>query len=115
MAFHFFYTYGRFANEDLNWFWKACYFEYGYADLGIKSVDRNRIIIERKGSIPVPIRLEITYDDNTLEKIYRNLNVWKNGITEYPVEPKTGKTIRKVTLGDTLTPDADNSDNIYQR
>jgi hypothetical protein len=111
--YDFFYTYDRFANEDLNWFWKACYFEYGYADLGIKSVDRNRIIIERKGSIPVPIRLEITYDDNTLEKIYRNLNIWRNGITEYPVELKTGKTIRKVTLGDTLTPDADISDNTY--
>jgi hypothetical protein len=113
--YDFFYTFSMFAGEDINWFWKACYFDYGYADLGIKSVDRNRILIERKGSIPVSIRLEITYDDNTQEKIYRNLNIWKTGITEYPIDLKTGKNIRKIILGDKLTPDADNSDNVYQR
>jgi len=112
--YDFFYTFNRFAGGDINWFWKACYFDYGYADLAIKSVDRNRVIIERKGSIPVSIRLEITYDDNSQEKIYRNLNVWRTGATEYSVELKSGKIIRKVTLGDTLIPDADNSDNVYQ-
>jgi hypothetical protein len=113
--YDFFNTFSRFASEDINWFWKACYFEYGYADLGIKSVDRNRIIIEKKGSIPVPIRLEITYDDNSQEKIYRNLDIWKTGITDYSVKLKSGKNIKKIILGDKLTPDADNSDNVYQR
>jgi hypothetical protein len=113
--YDFFNTFSRVAGEDLNWFWKACYLDYGYADLGIKSVDNNKIIIERKGSIPVSIRLEITYDDNSQEKIYRNLNIWKTGITEYPVELKTGKNIQKIILGDSLTPDADNSDNVYQK
>ncbi len=113
--YDFFNTFSRFAGGNIDWFWKACYFEYGYADLGIKSADRNRIMIERKGSIPVPIRLEITYDDNSQEKIYRNLDIWKTGMTEYPIKLKTRKNIRKVTLGDKLTPDTDNSDNIYQR
>jgi hypothetical protein len=110
--YDFFYTFSRFASEDINWFWKACYFDYGYADLGIKSINRNRIIIERKGSIPVSIRLEITYDDNSQETIYRNLNVWKSGLKEYPIELKAGKNIRRILLGDKLTPDADNSDNV---
>jgi hypothetical protein len=113
--YDFFYTFGRFANEDLNWFWKACYFDYGYADLGIKSVDKNKIIIERKGNIPVSIRLEITYDDNSQEKIYRNLIIWKKGITEYPVKLKTKKAVKKIVLGDKLTPDIDNSNNVYQK
>jgi hypothetical protein len=113
--YDFFYTFSRFAGEDINWFWKACYFEYGYADLGIKYVDRNRIIIEKKGNIPVSIRLEITYDDNSKEKIYRNLNIWKTGITEYPVKLKTRKDIQKIILGNTLIPDVDNSNNVYQR
>jgi hypothetical protein len=113
--YDFFYTFSRFSRDDINWFWKACYFDYGYADLAIKSVDKNKIIIERKGNIPVSIRLEITYDDNSQEKIYRNLNVWKTGLIEYPIELKTGKNIRRILLGDKLTPDADNSDNVYQR
>jgi len=113
--YDFFNTFSRFAPEDINWFWKACYFDYGYADLAIKSVDRNKIIIERKGNIPVSIRLEITYNDNSQEKIYRNLNIWKTGATEYPVKLKTKKAVKKVILGDKLIPDADNSDNVYQR
>lgn len=113
--YDFFNTFNRFTGGNIDWFWKACYFEYGYADLGIKSVGRNRIVIERKGNIPVPIRLEITYDDNSQEKIYRNLNVWKTGITDYSVKHKSGKNIKKIILGDKLTPDADNSDNVYQR
>lgn len=113
--YDFFNTFSRFASEDINWFWKACYLDYGYADLGIKSVDRNRIIIERKGSIPVSIRLEITYDDNSQEKIYRNLSIWKTGITEYPVKLKTRKAVKKIVLGDILIPDIDNSNNVYQR
>jgi hypothetical protein len=111
----FFNTFSRFAGGNIDWFWKACYFEYGYADLGIKSVDRNKINIERKGTIPVPIRLEITYDDNSQEKVYRNLDIWKTGITQFPVELKTGKNIKRIILDDKLTPDADNSDNVYQK
>jgi hypothetical protein len=113
--YDFVYTFNRFAGDDINWFWKACYFDYGYADLAIKSVERNRIIIQRKGSIPIPIRLEITYDDNSMEKIYRNLNIWKTGIIEYPVKLKTRKAVKKIILGDKLIPDVDNSNNVYQR
>ncbi|MDD5508521.1 MAG: hypothetical protein PHD25_09395 [Bacteroidales bacterium] len=64
--------------------------------------------------ILVPVRLEITYDDHSQEKIYRNLDIWKTGIREYPIELKTGKNIQKIILGDKLTPDADTSDNVYQ-
>jgi hypothetical protein len=113
--YDFFYTFSRFSGDDINWFWKACYFDYGYADLAIKSVDKNKIIIERKGNIPVSIRLEITYDDNSQEKIYRNLNIWKTGITEYSVKLKTKKAVKKVIIGDKLIPDVDNSNNVYQR
>lgn len=113
--YDFFNTFNRFTGGNIDWFWKACYFEYGYADLGIKYVGRNRIIIERKGNIPVPVRLEITRDDNSQEKIYRNLDIWKTGITEYPVKLRKGKNIQKIILGDKFTPDADNSDNFYQK
>ncbi len=111
----FFNTFNRFAGGNINWFWNACYFEYGYADLGIKSFGRNKIIIERKGNIPVPIRLEIIFDDNSKEKIYRNLDIWEAGITEHPIGLKKGKHIQKIILGDKLTPDVDNSDNVYPK
>jgi hypothetical protein len=27
--YDFFYTFSRFARDDINWFWEACYFDYG--------------------------------------------------------------------------------------
>ncbi len=113
--YDFFYTFNKYAGSDINWFWKACYFEYGYADLSIKSVDRSEVIIERKGNIPVSIKLEITYDDNSKESIYKNLSVWETGRTEYLVTLKSNKPIRKITLGDRFTPDIDLTNNAYQK
>jgi hypothetical protein len=111
----FIYAFNKFAYEDINWFWKACYFEYGYIDLGIKSVEKNDITIEKIGNIPVSIRLDITYDDNSHEKIYKNLKVWKTDKTEYLIKLNNNKTIQKITLGDQLIPDIDKTNNIYQR
>jgi len=113
--YDFFYTFNKHAGKDISWFWKACYFEYGYADLIIKSVDSKRVIIERKGSIPVSIKLEITYQDDSKESIYRNLSIWETGSTEYPVELNSNKTVRKITLGDRLTPDIDITNNTYPK
>ena len=113
--YDFFNVFKKHAGDDINWFLKACYFDYGYADLGIRSVDNNKIIIEKLGNIPVSIKLEITYDDNSAESIYKNLAIWKTGITEYLVNLKNNKTIKKIILGDKLIPDIDVSNNVYQK
>jgi aminopeptidase N len=113
--YDFFNVFKKHADDDINWFLKACYFDYGYADLGIRSVDNNKIIIEKLGNIPVSIKLEITYDDNSTESIYKNLAIWETGITEYLVNLKTNKAIKKIILGDKLIPDIDPSNNVFQK
>lgn len=74
----------------------------------------NKVIIERKGNIPVSIKLEITYEDNSQESVYKNLSVWETGRTEYLISLKPNKAIRRITLDDRLTPDIDLTNNIYQ-
>jgi hypothetical protein len=113
--YDFFNTFNKYAGDDINWFWEACYFNYGYADLGIKSVDKNNITIEKKGNVPVSIKLVIIYDDNSQENIYKNLNIWKAGETEYLIDLRDRKTIKKITLGDKLSPDIDITNNVYQK
>ena len=103
------------TKDDINWFLKACYFNYGYADLGIKSVKDNEIVIEKKGSVPVSIKLEITYEDNLTDSVYENLKIWETGIKEYKIQLNNDKIIRKVVLGDDLTPDRDISNNTYEK
>ncbi len=113
---HDFYNiYKKHSKDDINWFLKACYFNYGYVDLGIKSVKDNEILIERKGSVPVSIKLEITYEDNLTDSVYKNLKIWETGIKEYKIQLNNDKIIRKVVLGDDLTPDSNISDNTYEK
>ena len=109
-----FYSYSRSAGQDLNWFWKACYFEPGYADLGIQGMNKKTITIERKGNIPVPIYLEVTYKDGTSEKLFKNLDIWKNGSSLYPVTLKTTKPVTRIKLGNPITPDANPADNVMK-
>ena len=113
--YDFFYTFEKHAEDDISWFLNACYFEYGYADLCIKSVNNNEIIIEKKGSVPVSIKLEIIYDDNSTDNVYKNLMIWKTGINEYKIHLDNNKVIKRVILGDDLTPDRDTSDNVYEK
>ena len=113
--YDFFNTFMKYAEGDISWFLKVCYFEYGYADLGIESLSGNKITIIKKGNIPVSIRLEITFDDNSTEKIYKNLKIWETGTTTCVVNCESNKTIKKVVLGDSSTPDVDMSDNMFQR
>ena len=115
MPYDLFNIFNKHAKDDISWFLKACYFEYGYADLGIESVNGNKITIVKKGDIPVPIKLEITFNDDTTEKIYKNPGIWKTGSTEFVVDLKINKSIKKILLGDSMIPDIDMSDNIYQR
>ena len=113
--YDFFNIFQKHAGDDINWFLNTCYFEYGYADLGIESVNGNRITIAKKGNVPVSIKLEITYDDNSTEEIYKNLRIWKTGATEFIVNLDTNKTINKIVLGDRSVPDIDMTNNIYQK
>lgn len=108
-----FYSYSRFTPEDISWFWKACYFDPGYADLAIKDVGKKMVVIERKGTVPVPVYLDVTYDDGSKETAFANLAIWKSGLTEYTIKLKSSRTIRTVKLGNIVTPDADPSDNNY--
>ncbi|MBN1185044.1 MAG: M1 family metallopeptidase [Bacteroidales bacterium] len=113
--YDFFNIFKNHAEDDISWFLKVCYFDYGYADLGIESVNGNIITISKKGNIPVSIKLEITFDDNTTEKIYKNPGIWKTGAIEFIVNLDTNRIIKKIILGDSLTPDIDMSNNFYQR
>ncbi len=110
-----FYSYSKSANQDLSWFWKPYYFEPGYADVAIKTVDKKFIIVENLGTLPVPVDLEITFTDNTKETVFANLDIWKTGRKEYEVKLKGSKTIKSVKLGSLYIPDINTNNNKYPK
>lgn len=101
------------AGKNMNWFWKAWFYEDGVPNLAIAEVTIKQIIIESKGSKPVPIDLTVQYADGSSEAIHRSIAVWEKGnrTVNIPFAPK--KEVVKITLGSTYVPDVDKKDNVY--
>ncbi|QHT66565.1 M1 family metallopeptidase [Rhodocytophaga rosea] len=117
IPYDFFYTFNDVLKEDLNWFWKPWFFEAGYPDLAIKEVQtqskKTKITVEKKGTIPVPLVVSITFTDGSQEVIKESIRIWQKGAREFTVEKQFGKTIKKVELGALQIPDAVADNNVY--
>ncbi len=118
LPWDFFFTFNDVVKEDLSWFWNPWYFERGFPDLGIKSVkSKNRIteiVVEKIGTVPVPIDLIVTYGDKTTENIHKSASSWKTGNKEVKIDLKNEKEIQKVELNSKLVPDADEKNNVFE-
>jgi len=118
IPYDFFFTFNEVAGEDLSWFWKPWFYEFGYADLALTKVNLQggvySITINKIGSFPVPVELVITYSDGSTEIINNPASVWKNNITEFIIEHETGKKIVKITLNDNALPDVDFTNNVLE-
>ena len=110
----FFYCMNEGSGVNLNWFWEKWFFGNGILDLAITKVNGKEITIENKGQKPLPIDIEITFKDGSIEKIHNSINAWKSGNTTVLVTSKKNKEIKKVILGSTYIPDSNKKDNVFE-
>ena len=67
--FDFFQTWNNVSGQNLDWFWRPWFFEWGYPDLQIQGVINDEasnaatVVIARNGTLPVPIHLEVVFED----------------------------------------------------
>ncbi|MEZ4966607.1 MAG: M1 family metallopeptidase [Saprospiraceae bacterium] len=119
MPFDFFNTWNEISGQNLDWFWRPWFFEWGYPDLGIQGIVRDEaancqvLLIERKGNIPVPIHVEVEYTDGSKETFHQTAAVWKDGKQQFRISCARGKQVKTATLGLNTIPDVDRSDNRY--
>jgi hypothetical protein len=117
IPYDFFNSMSSAVGEDLTWLIKPWFFEYGYLDLGIKSLsqDANKcyIVVEKIGKYPGGFRLELTFSDGTTDIISKSVSVWKDENTIYKVELPTRKKIIKAILFDRIWLDADSSNDEF--
>ena len=118
MPFDFFNCMNTGAGKNMDWFWKKWFFETGYPDLAIDNVKKRGskydITIVSKGSKPVPVDLNITFDDNTTMKEHRSIAVWEKGNLSTTVTINTKKNISKVELGSLYVADVNKADNTWR-
>ncbi len=112
--YDFFFTFNEVSERNLDWFWEAWFFQAGVPDLAIRNLQKNEagysLTIERKGALPVPISVQLKYEDGREETIQRSVGTWANGNDRLQIQAGAG--LKEVHLGNAYIPDADYTDNI---
>lgn len=115
--YDFFFTFNNVTGQNLNWFWNAWFFEFGYPDLAIEkvsgSVGKSEVTIRKAGNIPTPVKLKITYEDESREECYYSAAIWKNGDDTFLAEINLSGILKQIELGDLTIPDSNSENNIY--
>jgi hypothetical protein len=109
IPYDFFYSFNSATGKDLDWFWKKWFFDWVYPDLAIKNVQSAngsiKITIENKGGLPVPIYLNISYDNGKTKTIHYGADVWKSGKAEFIISQKLIGKASELFLGNEYVPD----------
>jgi len=113
----FFLTFNEVAEEDLTWFWKPWFYEFGYPDLAITNVETGdgfvSATINRIGNIPTGIEVTFEFDDGTLKSLSKSVRVWKDGKKELIVKLETSQKIKSVKVGSNYIPDSVEENNVF--
>lgn len=110
--YDFFYTFENVSDKDLSWLWKPWFFEFGYADLAIKSFEKDRAIIINKGNKPIPVFIEVIYKDDRIKHITETAYVWATGQKEFQIVIPDYENVKVILLNKTFF-DINPYDNIY--
>jgi hypothetical protein len=115
LPWDFFNTFNRSSGENLDWFWKSWFFEFGMPDLAIATVliegANTKITVSRKGSMPVPVLLTFKLDNGEERSLHRPASIWADGSNEAVFEVKTDRPVRSIVLGGGWIPDGKPTDN----
>lgn len=104
------------SQKNLNWFWKSWFFENGHPDLEIHEVEQNKsgyeLTIKNIGALPVPIVLNVIFDDESTAFFYHSAAVWQDK-NSMDIHLETNKKIKSLKLGNEYIPDTDSKNNIF--
>jgi aminopeptidase N len=119
--FDFFQTWNDASGQNLDWFWRPWFFDWGYPDLGIQGVVRDEaancqvIMVSRSGNIPVPVHLVVEYADGSKETFHESAAVWRDGKQQVRIACPPGKQPKSAKLGLKTIPDAEPKDNTWEK
>lgn len=124
VPFDFFNTFNNVAGQDLNWFFMPWCFENAYPDLALKAVVLNQrkkmhantwdVTVSSMGTLPVPVHLEFTLENDSI--IIRDITpaVWKDGSREVTMHQTLPGKLKSLRLGSDFIPDTNLADNLWK-
>ncbi|WP_339881074.1 M1 family metallopeptidase [uncultured Algoriphagus sp.] len=97
------------GGENLSWFWQGWFYGTGNIDLGVNAVipyaGNYVVVLANKGDMPMPVLMEIAFEDGTTERKMLPVEIWERGDT-WNYLLKTEKKVKSVVIDpDKLLPD----------
>jgi aminopeptidase N len=112
VPYDFFNSFSNITNQDLSWFFQPWFFDKAVADQGIKKVTLdNKVVVENYGGLPLPVLLNVDYEDGTSEIIYESTAIWASGEPALVLQANPELKIKHVTLGSAIIPDVNKQNN----
>ncbi|HMJ48499.1 MAG TPA: M1 family metallopeptidase [Ferruginibacter sp.] len=112
----FFYSFNNVSGQNLNWFWNAWFFSNNYIDLAIDNIrsnsGRTQVTISNIGGFPVPLDIQLSYKDGSVQTIHKSPQVWAPGKKQVIIDVSSKKLLQSVKLVTDIFGDADESNNI---
>ncbi len=114
-----FNTFERVSGRDLDWFWRAWYFETWTLDQAVASVEPVeggvRITVKDHGLAPMPVYLTLTLADGSQVRDTIDVDVWLEGRRRVTVTVPTDAAVTQVEIDpDRWFPDIDRTNNIWR-
>ena len=118
MPYDFFNCMNTGAGENMNWFWKAWFFDNGVPDQAISKVSHVQnnytVTITNIGTKPVPVDLTVFYKDGSTQLLHKSIIVWKDGAKTCMLHFTSTKPVTRLELGTTYDADVNKADNVYE-
>ena len=105
------------AGENLDWFWRGWFYGTGNIDLAVSYVQAYQgnyiVVLENRGDIPMPVKLKVTYNDDTSEIKDIPVEIWQRG-DSWNYLLKTDKKLKSVEIDpDKILPDVNSSNDVW--
>lgn len=89
------------AGENLAWFFKGWFYGTGNIDLAVNGVRQMQdgfvISLSNNGDIPMPVKMKVTFADNTTKMIELPVEIWQRG-NDWNYKLEGTKPVTKVEL-----------------
>lgn len=89
------------AGENLSWFWKGWFYGNGNIDISLDQVvpfgGNYVIVLSNRGEVPMPVLMEITFDDGSIETVFLPVEIWQRG-NQWNHLLATDKAVKRVVI-----------------
>ena len=112
--YDFFYTFNQLTGQNLDWFWRRWYFDWGYPDIAIRSFNGKQVVLQNIGGRPLAVQLHITLADGSTQQQSISPAVWQHTDT-YKLKLRYKQAIVKLQLSTLGGHDTDASNDYWSK